>query len=116
MKITRIISGLIGFPLVVLLLVFGNIYLIDIAFAIVALIAMKEYLNAFSKKAKPVKWIRIFILFDNRFYSYNTIELFIFNIWCFFNNYLLILFTQLIITNMKINLYDIIITFLEYFI
>ena len=57
MKLKRILSGIIGFPIVVLILIFGNIYVIDIVFTIVALIAMNEYLNAFKKEAKPVKWL-----------------------------------------------------------
>lgn len=87
MKITRILSGLIGFPLVILLLVFANIYIMDIVFAIVALIAMREYLKSFSKKAKPIKWIRIFILYNNSIYALNAIKLFVFNLWRFFNSY-----------------------------
>ncbi len=55
MKLKRILSGLIGFPVIVLILIFGNIYVIDVIFGIVALIAMHEYLKAFSKEAKPLK-------------------------------------------------------------
>ena len=45
MKLKRILSGIIGLPIVALILIYSNIYVIDVVFAIVALIAMKEYLN-----------------------------------------------------------------------
>ena len=57
MKIKRILSALLGLPLVVLVLVFGNKYVIDIFFALVAVISMYEYFNAIKEKANPVKWI-----------------------------------------------------------
>ena len=44
MKLKRILSGIIGLPIVALILIFGNIYVIDIIFSIVSLIAMHEYL------------------------------------------------------------------------
>ena len=54
---SRLISALVLFPLVVVLLIFGNVYVIDVAFSIVALLAMNEYFNAFKEKANPVKWL-----------------------------------------------------------
>ena len=65
MDIKRITSGLLGFPLVLLILVLGNNIVVAIALAIIALLAMNEYFNAISKVAKPVKWLRIFKLFIN---------------------------------------------------
>ena len=57
MDIKRITSGLLGFPLVLIILIIGDKYVVDIALAIIALLAMNEYLNAVSKVAKPVRWI-----------------------------------------------------------
>ncbi len=59
MDIKRVLTSVLGLPLVIVILVFGNETIIDIFFAIVALIAIREYFGAFekSKKAKPVKWI-----------------------------------------------------------
>lgn len=57
MKLKRILSGIIGLPIVALILIFGNIYVIDVVFTIVAIIAMYEYLNAFKKDNKPAKLI-----------------------------------------------------------
>ena len=38
MGITRIVSGLLGFPLVAVILIFGNSYIIDIVFSFIAII------------------------------------------------------------------------------
>ena len=65
MDIKRITSGLLGFPLVLLILVLGNNIVVAIALTIIAFLAMNEYFNAISKVAKPVKWLRIFKLFTN---------------------------------------------------
>ena len=59
MSFQRFITALIGFPLVVLLLIFGNAYIVSAVFSIIAIMAVREFFNAFSKKANPVKWIRI---------------------------------------------------------
>ena len=40
MDIKRITSALLGLPLVVIILVFGNKYVVDIAFAIVAAMSL----------------------------------------------------------------------------
>ena len=43
MNLKRIISGLIGFPIVVLIFLLGNKYVIDIAVTILAVISVHEY-------------------------------------------------------------------------
>lgn len=59
MDIKRILTTVIGFPLIVAIMIFGNENVIDVFFAVVALIAIQEYFGAFEKgkKAKPIKWI-----------------------------------------------------------
>ncbi|MCL2383402.1 MAG: hypothetical protein FWC79_04555 [Oscillospiraceae bacterium] len=59
MKTKRILTALVGFPLVVALLILGNNHVINVAFAIVAIFAIKEFFDAFKNKANPVRWIRI---------------------------------------------------------
>ena len=46
MKLKRILSGLIGFPIVALIFIYGNTYIIDAFIAVISIIAMYEYLNA----------------------------------------------------------------------
>ena len=57
MDIKRLTSALLGFPLVVLILTFGNKYVVDIFLMIVAMLGMQEYFNAVAKESKPVRWV-----------------------------------------------------------
>jgi len=59
MDVKRVLTSVLGLPLVIAILFFGNNIIIDIFFAIVAIISIKEYFDAFEKgkKAKPIKWI-----------------------------------------------------------
>lgn len=59
MKLKRILTGVIGLPIVALILIFGNKYIIDIVFSVVAIISIHEYFSAIEKQYKPVKWLRI---------------------------------------------------------
>ena len=56
MDLKRVTSALLGFPLVVIVLLLGNKYVIDVVLSVVAIIALQEYYNAFSEY-KPIKWI-----------------------------------------------------------
>lgn len=107
----RVSSALIGFPLVAAIMILGNKYVISIGFAIIAIISMNEYLLAVSKKSKPVSWvayiacalISFVCLIPQTMYS-SVILGAIFTI-------LLILFAQVIITEMKTNFNDLAYTF-----
>ena len=115
MDIKRVTSVLLGFPLVVIILTLGNKYIVDIFLAFIAMLAMQEYFNAISKDAKPVRWIGylscIFIGMIHIVPTYfpelpiNQILLFV------IPTILLILFAQVIFTNMKTNFKDIAYTF-----
>ena len=49
MDIKRVTSGLLGFPVVLLVLLIGDKIVVDIALSIIAILAMSEYFNAISK-------------------------------------------------------------------
>ena len=57
MRIKRIITALIGFPIVSGLLIFGNKYVVDVLFAIVSAISIYEYNKTLKLKGNPVTWI-----------------------------------------------------------
>lgn len=59
MDIKRVLTSIFGLPIVIAILVFGNTTVIDVFFAVVAIISIKEYFEAFEKgkTAKPIKWI-----------------------------------------------------------
>jgi len=59
MDIKRVLTSVLGLPLVIAIIVFGNTTVIDIFFGIVALLGIKEFYDAFEKgeNAKPIRWI-----------------------------------------------------------
>ena len=109
--VKRITSALLGFPLVVIILTFGNKYVVDIFLAIIACISMQEYMNAISKDAKPIRWLGyiscIFIAFIHIIPQYipepilNNIIILAIPIL------LLVLFATIVATNMRINFKDV---------
>jgi len=109
MDIKRVTSALLGFPLVIIVLLFGNKYVIDAVMAIVAIISLQEYFNAF-KEYKPIKWIGYLIAFlicfihlipQGQLFSYIGISIPV---------VIVALFIELVIKDLKINVIDIAIT------
>ena len=107
MDIKRITSGLLGFPLVVIVLIIGNVYVVDVALTIIAILAMDEYFNAISKIAKPVRWLGylscvsialIHIIPENYLVTASILAIPVL---------LLISFIQVIVTEMKTSFKDI---------
>lgn len=111
MNIKRLTSALLGFPLVALIFILGNQYIVDIFFAVIAFLGMQEYFNAISKKAKPVRWIGylscigiVFIHILLERISKETLQSIII---LAIPSTMLILFLQVIFSNMKTNFKDI---------
>ncbi len=111
-NIKRITSSLLGFPLVLIIFLIGNKYIVDIALSIIAILSMNEYFNAISKVAKPVRWIGyvscisialIHIIPQENLNMIVTLSI---------PTILIILFAQVIATDMKTNFKDIAYTFL----
>ena len=108
----RIVSALIGFPLVAIIIVLGNKYIVDVAMAIIAGIAIHEYLNAVSKKAKPVRWVAYLSCICIAFIHIVPAKFIPTIGFIAIPTILLILFIQIILTNMKTTFSDIAYTFL----
>lgn len=108
MNIKRWISGLLGLPLISALLIFGNIYVVDIAFSVCALIALNEFFNAFKGKARPIveiAYISALLIAGMHILNYN--------VWLVsFPIILLLLFLKVLLTKMKVNIVDLSITLL----
>ena len=111
MDIKRVASALVGLPLVILVLLLGNKYIVDMFLAIVAFLGMQEYFNAVSKETKPVRWIGYLsclaiagthIVPENLPFGIMWI-IYILAI----PSILVLLFAQVVITNMKTNFKDI---------
>lgn len=115
MDIKRVTSGLLGFPLVLIILLLGNKIVVDIAMTIIALLSMNEYINAVKKVANPVKWLGYisccsiaFIHLIPEGYLNMVVTLSVSTI-------LMFLFTQVIVTDMKTTFKDIAYTFIGIF-
>ncbi len=111
MDIKRITSALLGLPLVVIILVLGNKYVVDITFAIVAAMSLHEYFNAFKEKANPVIWIGYVASALIAFIHIIPLEHAITIVSVLIPTAIAVLFLQVILTNMKTTVKDIAITF-----
>ncbi len=108
----RVLSALIGFPIVILILVFGNQIVIDVAFSIIAIICLHEFYGAFKKDSKPVSWlgygIAILIAFIHIIpqpYVKGALQLLLPSVT-------VLLFLTVIVTEMKTTVKDMMITLL----
>ena len=110
MKLKRILSGLIGLPIVALILIFGNIYVIDVLFALVALISIHEYFNSFEEKHKPVKWIGYISCILIALLHIIPGEYYLLTLALFISVSIAVLFMHVVFSNMKITVTDIMIT------
>lgn len=111
-KIKRILTTVIGLPIVVLALSYSNKYIIDVIMTVVAILSMHEYINCTKEKnVNVIRWISylstLFIAFihviPSDFLRYG---------YCIIPILLSVLFAHIIITDMKITLEDIAYTFL----
>ena len=110
MDIKRVLTALIGFPIIAAILIFGNKYVIDITFSIIAMFALYEFFNSFKEKNTPIRWIAyvdaLSIALIHVIPSQYALRL----IAAIIPISISVLFAQVIITNMKYTLKDIAIT------
>lgn len=111
MNIKRILTALIGFPLVVLLLIFGNKYAISIVLNAIALICMYEYFRVIAKVAHPIKWVGYFSTAIITIASILNFQNTLVTILYATPIIILILFLHIIFTDMKITFKDAAYTF-----
>lgn len=112
MEFKRIISVAIGLPIVILVLIIGNKYLIDAAVSIAAMVSLHEFYKVFSKKANPIKWIGYLSAVPIIFIHFIPLNLLAEFYVIMLLAMLLIAFIQSIATKMKYNINDIAITFI----
>ncbi len=115
MDIKRVTSGILGFPIVALILLIGNKYVVDIALAIIAVFAIDEYFNAVSKVSKPVRWIGYLSCASIALIHVIKAEELNLVITVSVPTVIMLLFAQIIITEMKTNFKDIAYTFIGIF-
>ncbi len=109
MDLKRVTSALLGLPMVIIVLLLGNKYIIDVALSIVAIISLQEYFNAFSSY-KPIKWLAylfaigiscIHLITQEQLFSIISLSIPV---------VIVALFIELVIKDLKINVIDIAIT------
>lgn len=115
MDLKRITTALILFPLVVVMYIFANKYTVDVVMAFAAFLSMNEYFNAVSKVCNPVRWVGylscIFIAVVHLIPQEYVTTVAIITV----PTILVILFAQVIATDMKTSFKDIAYSFLGIF-
>ncbi len=115
MDIKRLTSGLLGFPLVLIIFLLGNKIVVDVALTIIALLSIDEYFNAIKRVAKPVRWLGYVTCFSIAFIHIIPGEYLNMVVTLSVPTILIILFVQVIITDMKTTFKDIAYTFIGIF-
>ena len=112
MNIKRILTTIIGLPIVAVILMIGNKFIIDFLMMIIAIICMHEYFNVIDKVAHPIKWVgylsTIIIAIVSVLSTEELMQTILFGIPII----ILILFLKVIITNMETTFKDVSYTFL----
>jgi len=115
MDIKRVTSSLLGFPLVLIIFLLGNKIVVDIELVVIAILSMSEYFNAITKIAKPVKWLGYLSCVSIAFIHVIPQEYLNMVVTLSVPTILIILFSQVIATDMKTTFKDIAYTFIGIF-
>lgn len=103
----RILTTVLGLPIVALLFALGNKYMIGVVILIVSIISMYEYFEVVKKVCKPIEWIgylSISYVIGAMFMEHNyLLQLVTLSIPII----ILLLFLNVIVTNMKITFKDV---------
>ena len=79
MNLKRILTTIIGLPIVIIVFLLGNEYVIGGIVLIASIICMYEYFNVVKKVCKPIQWIgyisNIIINSSNTFITFFTSNL-----------------------------------------
>lgn len=115
MDIKRTLTALIGLPVVILILVLGNKYIIDIFLMLIAVVCTKEYYTVIEKVAHPIKWIGYASTIIIAIASIINFEKIVITVIYSIPIIILLLFLYVIITNMETTFKDVAYTFLGVF-
>lgn len=111
MNIKRLLTGIIGFPIVLAILVFGNKHLIDVLMAIVATLSIYEFSKcAKNKDIKIISWLGYLTCLLIAILHILPAKFITLIIAIGFPLIIFILFLHVILTDMKITFKDIAVT------
>lgn len=112
MDIKRVLTSLIGIPAVILMVAFANQYITGIGIVIISIICMFEYFSVIKKIAKPIEWVGylacILVIAPAIFNGDLIFKILLLSIPII----LLLLFLQVVITDMKYTFKDVSYTFM----
>lgn len=111
MNIKRFLSGVILFPIFAIILIFANKYIIDILISIVAIMCLHEFYKAFKGKAKPISWVGYIAAASIAFIHVIPTKLILAIVGALIPMSIMVLFVRVILSNMKLNIMDVAITF-----
>ena len=111
MNLKRLLTTIIGLPIIILIFVFGNKYIVDVLIAIVAIISLREYFKATSNEIKPISWIGYLLAACISLIHVLNLQTILILLCIAIPSLLLILYLHIIISDMKINLKDIVFSF-----
>ncbi len=115
MDLKRIITAVLGLPTVAAVFLLGNEYVIGLIVLIASIICMHEYFEVISKVSKPIKWIgycsNIYIILSTILPVDLLLKIIVFSIPFI----LMLLFLEVIITDMKITFKDVAYTLVSIF-
>ncbi len=111
MSFKRLLTGIIGFPIVLAVLVLGNKYTIDILMAVVSIFAIYEYTKCAKKKnINVISWLGYLASVLIAVLHLLPKELILVIIAALFPLMIFVLFLHVIITEMKVSFKDIVYT------
>ena len=112
MGLKRMLTSLIGLPIIVLILFYGNEFVVGATVLIAGIICTYEYFNVTKQVCKPIKWMgylsNVYIMLSMFLSNEIMLKVVLYSIPII----LLLLFSCVIITNMKITFKDVAFTFL----
>ena len=113
MDFKRIITTIVGLPLVAVILIFGNKYLVDVIISLIAIMSLHEYFHSFKEQEqkRDLRWIAYIAALSIAFIHIIPSEMILKLIAAIIPISILVLFSQIIASNMKYNIKDIAITF-----
>lgn len=112
MNVKRIVSGLILFPLVAIILILGNKYIVDIVISLIAIMSIHEFYKAFRTggKANPISWIGYVVASLGSLIHVVPINWVLKALGLLLPITILTLFSIVVFSNLKTNIKDIAIT------
>lgn len=115
MNFKRIITGLIGFPIVACIIIFENKYVIDFLFSIISAMSLYEYNKALKLEKNPVTWIGYVACGLISFMHLIPLQYLPYAIGIIIPVMVLLMFLHIIFSKMKTNIVDIAKTFFGIF-